>query len=220
MDRTRRTLLKRSLFAFFLSVTALALLVVEKLYEYSAAPTGEKDCDFVYPIDESRVQTVTGASQRAAPPFGLEQSGGFINDASCLNKTPVYGIVRVSTVADIQDALRFARENQLKVSVAGQRHSMGGQAFSQNGLVLDMRDFNQISVDKQNLVLRTQSGATWAQIQSLLDAEGLSVKAMQSINVPTVGGTLSVNAHGIAHDPGQIAPNRQASENHAQQWRN
>jgi FAD/FMN-containing dehydrogenase len=29
---------------------------------------------------------------------------------------------------------------------------------------------------------------------------------MPSINVPTVGGTLSVNAHGIAHSPGQIAP--------------
>src|SRR5581483_842935 len=38
------------------------------------------------------------------------------------------------------------------------------------------------------------------------DAQGLSVKAMQSINIFTVGGTLSVNAHGLAHAPGPIAP--------------
>ncbi len=38
-----------------------------------------------------------------------------------------------------------------------------------------------------------------------LDEQGLSVKAMQSINIFTVGGTLSVNAHGIAHNPGPIA---------------
>ena len=206
MNRTRRTFLRRSLVAFLLSVTALALIVVEKIYELSVAPSGDKDCDFIYPTDESRVQTARGTFQRATPPFGLEQSGGFINDASCLNKTPVYGIVRIKTVADIQNALRFARENQIKVTVSGQRHSMGGQSFSKDGLVLDIRDFSQISVDQRNLVLTTQSGATWAQIQSLLDADGLSVKAMQSINVPTVGGTLSVNAHGIAHDPGQIAP--------------
>jgi FAD/FMN-containing dehydrogenase len=206
MNRPRRTFLKKSIFAFFISIVGLALLVVEKIFEYSLAPTADKDCDFVYPIDESQVQAPTDALHHAAPSFGLEQSGGFINDASCLNKTRIYGVVRVRTVADILTALTFARENRVKVTVAGQRHSMGGQSFSKDGLVLDMRDFNQISIDKQNRVLTTQSGATWAQIQSLLDAEGLSVKAMQSINVPTVGGTLSVNAHGIAHDPGQIAP--------------
>src|SRR6202023_3422305 len=74
------------------------------------------------------------------------------------------------------------------------------------GVVLDMRNFNRLRLEKERRILNAQSGATWAQIQPLLDREGLSVKAMQSINAPTVGGTLSVNAHGIAHDPGQIAP--------------
>ncbi len=53
--------------------------------------------------------------------------------------------------------------------------------------------------------MRVQTGARWAEIQEYLDAKGFSVQAMQSINIFTVGGTLSVNAHGIAHDPGQIA---------------
>jgi FAD/FMN-containing dehydrogenase len=69
-----------------------------------------------------------------------------------------------------------------------------------------MRNFNQMALIKAQRTLNVQTGATWAQVQELLDREGLAVKAMQSINIFTVGGTLSVNAHGVAHDPGQIAP--------------
>lgn len=61
-------------------------------------------------------------------------------------------------------------------------------------------------LDADTSTLTVQTGARWSEIQEYLDVEGFSVQAMQSINIFTVGGTLSVNAHGIAHDPGQIAP--------------
>jgi FAD/FMN-containing dehydrogenase len=83
---------------------------------------------------------------------------------------------------------------------------MGGQTFTKDGLVLDMRQFNKIELNKEQKTVHVQSGANWEQIQRLLDKEGLAVKAMQSINIFSVGGTLSVNAHGIAHDPGPVAP--------------
>src|SRR5260370_38250657 len=83
---------------------------------------------------------------------------------------------------------------------------MGGQTFVKDGVVLDMRGFNQMRLDKEHKILNVQAGATWKQAQQLLDCEGLAVKAMQSINIFSVGGTLSVNAHGIASDPGQILP--------------
>jgi len=35
-----------------------------------------------------------------------------------------------------------------------------------------------------------------------LDGAGLSLKALQSINIFTVGGTAQRECHGIAHDPG------------------
>lgn len=187
-----------------MTVFALVSFLAKKIFDYASPPSREKNCDFVFPSDALR----PGPSivNRSTEPIKLWQSGGFINDASCLNKTAIYGIVKVKSEGDIQNALRFARQNQLKVTVAGQRHSMGGQSFSNGGLVLDMRDFNGIKLNSNDMILTAQSGATWAQIQPVLDQAGLSVKAMQSINVPTVGGTLSVNAHGIAHDPGQIAP--------------
>jgi FAD/FMN-containing dehydrogenase len=205
MKPSRRTFLRRFFWAAFVAVAVAACAIAEKIYEYAAPPTKAKNCDFVYPVDEPQAERAT-IRRSTGQSLKLTQSGGFINDASCLNKTPIYGIVAIGSEGDLKSALQFARENHLRVTVAGQRHSMGGQSFSRNGLVLDMRSFNRIRLSKADMILNAQSGATWAQIQPFLDREGLSVKAMQSINVPTVGGTLSVNAHGIAHDPGQIAP--------------
>src|SRR5439155_10023852 len=140
------------------------------------------------------------------PALPFEQRGGFINDASYLNRTAVFGIVKVTNDADVGNALAFARANGLKVTAAGRRPSMGGQTFVKDGLVLNMRGLNRITVDATRKIVNVQSGALWADVQQRLDARGLSVKAMQSINIFTVGGTLSVNAHGVAHRPGPIAP--------------
>jgi decaprenylphospho-beta-D-ribofuranose 2-oxidase len=41
-----------------------------------------------------------------------------------------------------------------------------------------------------------QSGITWEQIQEAINPYGLAIKVMQSSNIFTVGGSLSVNAHG------------------------
>lgn len=189
-----------------LGVVGVALAALGyKAYQYSADPLGPKPCTFIYPLSpRAGAPPTTSVPPPANVPFA--QTGGTINDASCLNQTEIYGVVAVRTEDDVRNALQFARDHGLKVTPAGARHSMGGQTFSRGGVVLDMRGFNQISVDKERRVLRAQSGALWKDIQELLDREGLSMKAVQSINIFSVGGTLSVNAHGIAHDPGPIAP--------------
>ncbi len=66
---------------------------------------------------------------------------------------------------------------------------MGGQTFTSSGLVLDMKDFNQLWLDKENDTLKAQTGASWQQIQYFLDPQGFAVEAMQSINIFTVGGS-------------------------------
>ncbi|MCU1301055.1 MAG: FAD-binding protein [Candidatus Sulfotelmatobacter sp.] len=176
-----------------------------KAIDYSSPPDREKNCDFVFPSDPTRSTLAALIVTPPSKPLPFEARAGFINDASCLNKTPVFGVVRVQTIEDVSRALSFARANHLKVSVAGQRHSMGGQTFTAGGLVLDMRSLNQIALDRERKIMHAQSGATWNQIQRLADDNGLSVQAMQSINVFTLGGSLSVNAHGIAHLPGPLA---------------
>jgi FAD/FMN-containing dehydrogenase len=207
MQKTKSPFRRRGWLIALLVVASLFVAAAKKFFDYSAAPAKEKESDFIYPPNTEQAKSTTLMLQ--VPPAAqvrFEQVGGAINDASHLNKTAVYGIVKVASVADIQNALQFAREQKLKVTAAGSRHSMGGHTFVKDGLVLDMRAFNQVRLDRDHKILNVQSGATWKQLQLFLDQYGLAVKAMQSINIFTVGGTLSVNAHGIAHNPGQVAP--------------
>ncbi len=91
-----------------------------------------------------------------------------------------------------------------KVTIAGKRHSMGGQTVYAGAVALDMLQFNKIlSLDEENRMLTVQSGTTWSSIQEFLNPHGLAVLSMQGPNVFTVGGSMSVNAHGwdMLHGP-------------------
>ena len=49
---------------------------------------------------------------------------------------------------------------------------------------------------KEDKVITVQAGITWRKIQEFIDPYDLSVEIMQSNDNFTVGGSLSVNAHG------------------------
>ena len=198
---------KRSaLLSLMLVVASFLVVGASKIYEYAAAPDKDKESDFVFPESPDQEKPTVLFVEPESAPLTLAQHGGFTNDASHLNKTAIYGIVAISNENDIRNALQFARDHKLKVTCAGQQHSMGGQPFTHGGLVLDLRKFNHITLEKAHKTVNVQSGARWWQLQKLLDKEGLSVKSMQSINIFSIGGSLSVNGHGIDPAPGQIAP--------------
>jgi FAD/FMN-containing dehydrogenase len=200
----RRTRIR--LWAWLLVFSSFLAVAAKKIFDFAAAPVGEKESDFIFPSDPGQHEEIAPAVAEKPQAISFEQLGGYTNDASHLNKTEIYGIVHVANEDDIRNALQFARDHHLKVTCAGQQHSMGGQTFARGGLVLDLRDFNRIRLDKEHRRANLQTGARWWQLQRLLDQEGLSVKAMQSINIFSVGGTLSVNAHGIDPWPGPVSP--------------
>ncbi len=118
----------------------------------------------------------------------------------------MYAIVTIKTLDDIRQAVSLAQEKKLHISLAGARHSMGGQAFFTDALVLDMTSYNKIiALDVNTKTITVESGATWHDIQLYLHPKNLAVKAMQSTDIFTVGGSLSVNAHGMDHRAGSIA---------------
>ncbi|MCX6022591.1 MAG: FAD-binding oxidoreductase [Chloroflexi bacterium] len=172
---------------------------------YAADPTGEKDCSPLFP---ALPPEVSGGARLELPPpdpaLPWSQQNGWMNDASCLDRTPVYGVVRVTNEDDIRNTLALARARKLSVSIAGVRHSMGGHAFSRNAIVLDMTGFNKISLDAERKRVSVQSGATWHDIQKAIHPR-FAVKAMQSTDIFTVGGSISVNAHGMDYHAGSIA---------------
>jgi FAD/FMN-containing dehydrogenase len=192
--------------AWLLVLSSFVAVAAKKIFDFAAAPVGEKESDFVFPRDSASYGETGSVAVARPQSISFEQLGGYANDASHLNKTEIYGIVHIASEDDIRNALQFARDNHLKVTCAGQQHSMGGQTFTRGGLVLDLKDFNRIRLDKEHRRVNVQTGVRWWQLQRLLDPEGLSVQAMQSINIFSVGGTLSVNAHGIDPWPGPVSP--------------
>ena len=68
-----------------------------------------------------------------------------VNDVhSQLNRTRVAKVVRPRSVEDLGAAILRARDEGLRVSVSGSRHSMGGQQFGSGMLLLDMRGLNRV----------------------------------------------------------------------------
>lgn len=186
----------------FIILLVLALIVIflgiRKIYYLSSDPTREKD---FFPRIHHKRKPLDEAPARL--PFS--QLGGTINDVTGVNRTSIYGIVQIESEDELRNTLHFAREQKLTVSIAGAKHSMGGQEFATDALVLDMRGFNQMSVDVKSKILTVQSGAIWHHILEYLNSYALAVEAMQSFDLPTVGGTISVNAHGPDHRIGGIA---------------
>lgn len=168
-------------------------------------PSGPKSCGRIADIDGTSLVLERPANLPVHDPnLPWLSKGGDINDASCLSATPVYGVVEVTEEEHVARALDFASKNGLKVSMAAVRHSMGGHAFDDHALVLDMRKFNRIELDAAARTVTVQPGATWHDIQNVLHPR-FAVKAMQSTDIFSVGGSISVNAHGMDHQAGSIA---------------
>ena len=77
------------------------------------------------------------------------------------------------------------------------QHSQGGHTYYKNGVVLDMRTFNKVlEINEQEKTIRIESGATWEDVQEAITPYRLALKVTQSQSIFSIGGSLSVNAHG------------------------
>ena len=185
----------------------LVVLVVvgRQLDTWSGAPSAVKDCA-IHAVQTPGRDLPPRATQVAPTyPAGTTQRGGTVNDASCLNRTQVYGVVRPRSAADVRDTLAFAATHDLTVSVAGTNHAMGGQAMRPGALILDMSAMDSVHVDPQQRTATVGAGARWREVLEAVHPEGLSVATMPSIDVLSVGGTVSVNAHGLDFRRGSLS---------------
>lgn len=123
-----------------------------------------------------------------------------VDDVSRLNATAVHRLYQPRTLTDIQTILRHARMHKLQVSVRGAKHSMGGHTITERGVVIDMQYVNHMRYDKDREVVCVGSGAMWADLIRYLNQYGKAPRTLQSYCSFSVGGTLSVNGHGITTD--------------------
>ena len=86
-------------------------------------------------------------------------------------------IARCASPADVAAAVTFAATNGLEITVRGGAHSMSGAAVADRGLMIDLSQLNQVSVDPQAKRARAGGGALLADLDAATQAHGLAVPA-------------------------------------------
>jgi FAD/FMN-containing dehydrogenase len=115
-------------------------------------------------------------------------------------------IVRCRGVADVVDAVNFARENELLLAVRGGGHNVGGRALCDGGMVIDFCHMKGVHVDTKQRRARVQAGATLGDVDRETHIHGLAVPAgvvsATGIAGLTLGGGVGwlVRKHGLTCD--------------------
>jgi FAD/FMN-containing dehydrogenase len=83
-------------------------------------------------------------------------------------------IVRCQGTADVVDAVNFARERGLLVSVRGGGHNVAGSAVNDGGIVIDLSEMRGVLIDLTRKTVRAQGGATWGDVDRETQLHGMA----------------------------------------------
>ncbi len=103
-------------------------------------------------------------------------------------------IVQCTGAADVVDAVNFAREHNLLLSIKGGAHNVAGNAVNDGGLVIDLSQMNGVHVDPATRTVRAQGGATWGDTDRETQLFGLAVPG----GVVSTTGIAGLTLHGGA----------------------
>jgi FAD/FMN-containing dehydrogenase len=90
-----------------------------------------------------------------------------------IDKRPAV-IARCSAAADVAEAIRFAREYDLPLSVRGGGHNVAGTALVDDGVVIDLSAMRGVHADPAGRTVHAQGGATWADVDRVTAPLGLA----------------------------------------------
>ncbi len=101
-------------------------------------------------------------------------------------------IVQCSGAADVVDAVNFAREQGLVLSIKAGGHNVAGNAVNDGGIVLDLSQMRGVHVDPDAQTVRVQGGATWGDLDRETQLFGLAVPG----GVVSTTGIAGLTLHG------------------------
>jgi FAD/FMN-containing dehydrogenase len=105
-------------------------------------------------------------------------------------------IARCVDVADVINAVNFARDQKLLVSVRGGGHNAVGLGVCDGGLVIDLSPMRHVLVDQKRKTVLVGGGALWGDVDHATHPFGLAIPA-GIISTTGVGG-LTLGG-GIGH---------------------
>jgi FAD/FMN-containing dehydrogenase len=83
-------------------------------------------------------------------------------------------IARCRGTADVVNAVNFAREQGLDLSVRGGSHNVAGLATNDGGIVIDLSEMRAVLVDPAKQTAYAQGGATWGDVDRETQMFGLA----------------------------------------------
>jgi FAD/FMN-containing dehydrogenase len=108
--------------------------------------------------------------------------------------------------ADIVNAVRLAREQDLEIAVRGGGHNVGGSATVDDGIMIDLSLMKHVHVDPAARSARVAGGTLWAHVNRETQLHGLAttggVVSSTGVAGLTLGGGLGwlMPKHGMALD--------------------
>ena len=122
-----------------------------------------------------------------------------------IDKRPAM-IARCSGAADVINAVNFARENNLLISVRGGGHNFPGNSVCNDGLMIDLSRMTGVRVDPAARTVRAQGGTKWGAFDHETQAFGLATTGGTDVDTGIAGLTLGggigwlSGSHGLSCD--------------------
>ncbi|MCG6136456.1 MAG: FAD-binding protein [Nostoc sp. LLA-1] len=108
-------------------------------------------------------------------------------------------VIRPQNTNDVAQAIKYAAKQGLTISSRAAGHSLGGQSLNQGGILLDMRNLNQIyEFRADELWFQADPGVTWKQIVDTAIPHGVIPPVLTNNFEVTLGGTLSAAGLGLS----------------------
>ena len=101
-------------------------------------------------------------------------------------------IVRSSGTADVVEAVNFARDRGLLLSIRGGGHNVAGNAMNDGGVVIDLAAMRGVHVDAATGTVRAAGGATWGDVDRETQLFGLAIPG----GVVSTTGIAGLTLHG------------------------
>jgi hypothetical protein len=101
-------------------------------------------------------------------------------------------VARCTGAADVIQAVNFAREHELLVSVKGGGHNVAGNATNEGGLVIDLSLMRGVHIDPRARIAHVQGGATWGDLDRETQVYGLATPG----GVVSTTGVAGLTLHG------------------------
>jgi FAD/FMN-containing dehydrogenase len=101
-------------------------------------------------------------------------------------------IVQCSGTADVVQAVNFARDRGLLLSIRGGGHNVAGNAMNDGGVVIDLSGMRGVHVDAATRTVRAAGGATWGDVDRETQLFGLAIPG----GVVSTTGIAGLTLHG------------------------